>query len=252
MKKSVIFFASMILSVAVFGQNVTKQISVDVDEVQVTPPKFTGMQNATESFNARESSKINNYVLENFVCPEGVVKCKLEGTEIIEFTVNPDGKLSNFKVINSVCRKVDEEMIKVLRTTNGMWMPGNNNGVPTAMEKELSMMIGDYSPDEIVNHFVRLAEKYFEIGSTNLLVEQKLKKALRYYDKGVRYMPNDKSLLLMRGICNYGLGNREKAEKDWNRIVSLGGFDYHVDFDSLTEMKGYSEMRNILAKNQDK
>ena len=252
MKKNVVFLISMILSVVVFGQNETKQINVNVDEVQVTPPKFTGVENSTAYFDLDNFSLIDKYVAENFVCPTGVAECRNEGTEVIEFTVNPDGRLSNFNVINSLCREVDEEMIRVLTGTYGMWMPGNNNGKPTAMEQEVSLMIGDYPQEKIVNHFVGQAEKYFELASRYLFEMQKPKKALKYYDSGVRYMPNDKALLLLRGICHFELGNKEKAEKDWNRIVSLGGIANDVDLEGLAEMKGYSEMKNILAKNQNK
>ena len=42
MKKYVIILISLMATIAVFGQNETKQINVDVEEVQVTPPKFTG------------------------------------------------------------------------------------------------------------------------------------------------------------------------------------------------------------------
>ena len=247
MKKYVIFIVCLISSIMVFGQDETKQINVEVDEVKVTPPKFTGIENATASSNTGESALINNYLIKNLVCPKGAVECEKEGTEVIEFTVNPDGKLSNFKVINSVCSEVDEELIRLLRSTNGMWLPGYNNGEPTAMEREVSLMIGSYKPDEIASHFVNKAEKLFEMGSLSFCVDQKPKKALRYYDKGLRYMPNDKSLLLLRGFCNYEIGKTEKAKRDWERIQTLGGTN-GVYFDELVEMKGYEEMKKILAK----
>jgi len=250
MKASVIFLICLISSIVVFGQNETKQINVNVEEVQVTPPKFTGVLNSDELFDTGKSLAINNYLTKNFVCPTEASICRKEGTEIIQFTVTPSGRLINFKVINSVCREVDKEMIRVLRTTNGMWMPGNNNGKPTAMEREVSMMFGDYSQDKIVNHFVSQAEKYFTWGSTTLLTEHKPKKALRYYNKGIQYLPNDKGLLLLRGMCNYELGKIENAKRDWNRIVSLGGIVNSTDFKELADMKGYSEMTTILVRKQ--
>ena len=87
------------------------------------------------------------------------------------------------------------------------------------------------------------------MGSSALFVEHKPKKALRYYNKSKRYLPNDKGLLLLRGISNYELGNEENARKDWNRIVTLGGIVYKSDFSELAEMKGYKDMTRILAKN---
>ena len=248
MKRNVIFLICLISSIVVFGQNETKQINVEVEEVRVAPPKFAGVLNADELFNVGNSSPIEKYLAKNFVCPAIAAKCSDEGTEIIQFTVSPDGSLTKFRVINSVCREIDQELISLLRRTNGMWIPGCNNGEPKAMEQEVSLIIGDYAPDKIVNHFVGQAEKYFEMGSSALFVEHKPKKALRHYNKSVRYLPNDKGILLLRGICNYELGKIENARKDWNRIVSLGGIDYTRHFSELAEMKGYKDMTRILAQ----
>lgn len=256
MKRNVIFLICLTISTMVFGQNETKQINVDVKEVEVTPPKFTGVENAISNFEVGEFSPIENYLAKYFVCPTETAICRKEGTEIIQFTVNPNGSLSNFRVINSVCREVDKEMINVLRRTKGMWLPGNNNGEPIAMEQEVSLMIGDYDQDEIVNHFVGQAEKYFTMGSSTLLVVHKPKKALRFYNKGVRYLPKEQSILTFRGLCKYELGDIGGAKEDWNRVVTLGGNDYTKDFFELTEMKDYSEMKgyeemtSILSKNK--
>jgi hypothetical protein len=235
-------------TIAVFGQNETKQINVDVEEVKVTPPKFTGVENATVLYEVGISSLIDNYIANYFVCSDRVIDYKIEGTEIIQFTVNPDGRLTNFHVINSVCREIDEELIKILQGTNGMWMPGFNNGEPTAMEQEVSFMIGDYNQDEIVNHFVDQAEKYFIMGSTKLMTDHKPKKALRYYSCGLRYLPYDKSQLMMRGICHYELGDIESAKQDWDRVAALGGIDLNNVGKEVTSLGAYSEMKEILTK----
>ena len=64
----------------------------------------------------------------------------------------------------------------------------------------------------------------------------------------MKYLPYDKSLLYVRGICKYELGDKEGALKDWNRIVALGGMDFSdIAYDS-SKMKGYDEMAEILAK----
>ena len=247
MKTCVIILFCLISSMAVLGQNETKQINVDVDEVQVTPPKFTGVENAAEMYTGEQLQLINQFIAKHFESPLQPILCNYEGTEVIEFTITPAGQLTDFNVINSVCREVDKELIRVLKGTNGMWLPGSNNGKSAAMEYEVSMMFGDYSQDEIINHFVGQSEKYFTRGSKTLLVEQQPRKALKYFDKSMRYTPNDKATLLLHGICSYELGKTENAKRDWNRIVSLGGIDYSINEDQLTEMKGYSEMIKILA-----
>ena len=64
-------------------------------------------------------------------------------------------------------------------------------------------------------------------------------------------MPNDKALLMLRGICHFELGNKERASLDWNRIEFLGGIEPAKIDNSLISMKGYSEMIEILANNND-
>ena len=61
-------------------------------------------------------------------------------------------------------------------------------------------------------------------------------------------MPNDKAMLLMRGLCHYKLGDEESARKDWERVIELGGIAQGANLESLTDLKGYEEMTKILAK----
>lgn len=252
MKTSVIFFICLISSIVVFGQNETKKINLNAEEVQSTSPKFTGVVNSVEMYSGERPQLINQFVAESFKCPLQSMLCGQEGTEVIRFTVTPAGRLIDFKVVHSVCPAVDKELIRVLKNTNGMWMPGYNDGEPIAMEHEVSMMLGDCGQDKIISHFVAQSVKYYCLGSSTLLVEQKPKKALQYFNKSIRYTPNDKGVLLLRGICSYELGKTEDAKRDWERIVYLGGLDYSVNYAELAEMKGYSEMTNILAKNNNK
>ena len=64
MKRNVIFLVCLIISTMVFGQNETKQINVDVEEVQVTPPTFAGVLNADELFNVGNSLAI--FIFQSF------------------------------------------------------------------------------------------------------------------------------------------------------------------------------------------
>ncbi|MEN8118316.1 MAG: hypothetical protein ABFS16_15120, partial [Bacteroidota bacterium] len=76
------------------------------------------------------------------------------------------------------------------------------------------------------------------------------KKALKHFNHGIRYCPNDKALLYIRGLCRYELGDENGARKDWNRIVDLGGIDFRKTASVLKEMKGYAEMAEILENSK--
>ena len=246
MKKYVIFLFCLFLSIAVFGQNETKNEL----EGNVVNPRFTGSENVTSILKTDNSLMVNKYLKENLVCPKKAVECFIEGTEIVQFVVTPAGELTNFRVTNSLCPEIDEELIRVLKETNGMWEPGLKNGTPIAMEQEVKVMIGDYTDDTFVKYFTQKAENHFINGSKKLFEQNNPKKALKHYNMAARYLPNDKSLLLLRGICHYDLGDDEKAEKDWNRIVALGGIDIEKTEYDLVGMKGFAKMSTILAKNK--
>ena len=246
MKKYVIFLICLSFTFLVIGQNQTENLKVDIEEVKVSPPEFIGIQNATAILNANNSELVKNYLKENVYCPKAA-ECNIEGTEIVQFTVTASGNVTDFNIINSVCKEIDKEVIRVLETTNGMWMPGLNNGEPTAMEKEVTMLFGNCKDGTFIEHFIQKASPYFEKGSTIFLVKNNPKKALRSYNVAMRYLPNDESLLMLRGLCHFALGDKESAEKDWNRIVATGGPNLAIEYD-LAELNGYSEMNRIIAK----
>jgi len=52
---------------------------------------------------------------------------------VIQFTVTTQGNVTDFENINSVCPAIDNEVILALNKTNGMWIPGRNNGNPVDM-----------------------------------------------------------------------------------------------------------------------
>jgi tetratricopeptide (TPR) repeat protein len=240
--KTISFFALIMLAaVFAFGQ---KQ---KIDEVKVTPPKFTGVANAVSIVKDGNFESIDDYLAKNIQFPEKDAKSFKQGTEVIQFVVSPSSELSDFKIINSVSPLISEEVIRALQTTTGMWVPGYNNGNPVAMEKEVSVVFKidgfRFSPD-----FKTLATNYFSKGGELFLAKQNPKKALKYYDKGILLLPNDESLLLMRGFARYETGDREGATRDWQRIATLGGSSSNEYLSSLTDLKGYEEFANIISK----
>ncbi len=250
MKKYLVLLICLTVSFIAFGQSEMKNVMTGA-EVEVTAPQFTGIENVVALTSVNRSLLIKEYLVKKAIYPKGALNCNKEGTEVIKFVVNPDGSLSNFDVINSICREIDDELIRVLKTTNGMWQPGENNGNPVAMEKEVSLIFAAGSVKNLKEIFTAKATNSFIQGNKRMFVKHKYKKALKYYNQGTRYLPYDKGLLYVRGICKYELGDKEGARKDWERIVTLGGID-GIDFDNFaydsSKMKGYEEMAQILKK----
>ncbi|HSO85230.1 MAG TPA: energy transducer TonB [Draconibacterium sp.] len=240
--KTISFFATIMLAaVFAFGQ---KQ---NIDEVKVTPPKFTGLNNAISMMNDGKFESIEDYLARNIEYPEKDAKILNQGTEVVQFIVSPTGELTDFTVINSVSPQFNEEVIRVLKTTNGMWEPGFNNSNPVAMEKEVSVVFkiegNRFTPD-----FKTQASKHFSKGGEVFLTEHNPKKALKHYDKGILLLPSDESLLLMRGLARYETGDKDGAIRDWERIKMLGGNLNDDLLGKISSLKGYEELTHILSE----
>ncbi len=248
MKTKLLFVGWMLFASMVTGQNNTFISQNNPGEIIVTPPTFVGNK---ISINTDKNSLINEYLTENVQYPPKAKKLGYEGTEIVQFTVTENGDIIDFKVINSICYDIDNEVIKALISTKGMWKPGYNNEIPVSMSKEVSMVffIPDVSEKSQKDQFKELANESFKKGTLTFFVKKEPKKALRHYNQGLNYLPYDKSLLLMRGLCKYELGDQVGAVEDWNRMTNLGEEINMNEYSALIEnTKGYNKLMAIMNK----
>ena len=230
----------LILSSIVFAQDGKVN-----DQGKTTPATFIGVKHANT--NADNSGFAENYLINNVIYPGKAMQCFKEGTEVVKFTVMPTGTLTNIEVVNSVCKEIDAEVVRLLKESNGMWRPAYQNGVPVASEQELSMVFSNKNKSEINEYFVARAETFYKEGNRKLFEQNKPKKAIKMYNCGLRYLPNDKGLLLMRGISSYKLGNIASAKEDWEKVAELGGIDFNKS--DLAESERNPEMMDILSEN---
>ena len=251
MKTTIAFFVLMLSSALVYAQDQSRVLKEA--EVKVVPPQFMGMPYVAETKMEGFLGSVQDYLRKNVVYPEYDVKNKTEGTAIVQFKVQPTGKLTDFKVINHLSYNIDEELIKVLKASEGMWKPGTNNGEPVCMLKEVSMVFkfGADEKNAFSRDFTKIAGNYFTKGCDRFLVRQKPQRALKYFNNGIIYMPYDNSLLLMRGLCRYALGREEEARQDWMRI-HLEGFEMEtfITQHQISELPGFSAMAEIIGSDK--
>ena len=106
---------------------VTEQLEINADEVVVEEkvpltiveemPSFIGGQAAMEKF-----------IADNMVYPAEAMKAGISGTVYIEFTVKPDGRIANVKLLRGIGSGCDEEAIRVVKLMNNKWNQGKQNG----------------------------------------------------------------------------------------------------------------------------
>lgn len=241
MKTIKILFTCLIASVFVTAQNVPP---LTLEEVEVSPPEFAAAKNIDVQ------NPFHQYLTENFH-HQTIIELVHEGTEVVQFTVNPSGKLSDFKVINSVSKQIDKELIRVLKTTNHMWIPGQNNGVPVAMEREIAIAVktGESNAEAVNKHFTRTAQAFFTKGAKKLLIQGKTKSALKNFEVAIRYKPYDRALLMMHALCKMDLGENKAAKQDLARIKKLGGIETSPPYltEDIKKLKTYAELTELLA-----
>lgn len=203
-------------------------------------PKFTGIERTI--IEKSDFETIENYLKRNIQPIIEPLEILDEGTEVVQFVVNPSGELTDFKVINSVNPIYDEEVIRALLTTKGMWLPGLNNDQMVPMEKEVSIVFKlENTPD-----FTSRAKWYYKKAGKMLYLKENPKMALKNFNQGILLLPKEKCLLMGRGLAKYELGDEAGACQDWNRIKSLGGFEGDAYLDNYCDMKGFAEMIKIL------
>ncbi|PTN09899.1 energy transducer TonB [Mangrovibacterium marinum] len=225
MKTSILLILMMVLSLGA-----SAQFHVLKEEIEVKPPIFMG----TAVSVVDNGASLDDFVAQRMIYPEQDLKLHREGTEVIQFTVNTNGTLSDFEVVNSVSPNMDAELIRVLQLTNGMWRPGSNNDGHTEMRSELAIAckIRLYEGSDRQTDFQKVATKYFQKGSKLLYTKNHPRRALSNFDEGIRYLPYDANLLVMRGYARYALGDLAGAIEDWEIVKEK------TDIDNLKEIAG--------------
>lgn len=225
MKTKVFFVLCMLAAAITFGQNqmaVQKNDACKSQEIKFSEPKFTGTKNTHSELKGSNSLLFNAYLSENLGYPEKALKYSIQGTEVVQFTVTTSGKVINLKVINSICPEIDEEAIRVVSSTSGMWIPGFENGKPAELEKAIAIVfqIGENKKGTVEN-MTEQATVLFERGSKELVFKNNPTKALKYFDRALTYLPYDRNILYLRGMVKSILDDHDGAKADWDRIKSL-------------------------------
>ncbi|MEI6276489.1 MAG: energy transducer TonB [Prolixibacteraceae bacterium] len=225
----------LVSTIISFGQDVKRELPVSI----ITAPEFS------VSFQNEGHGYLSDYLLSHLDYPENSLQWNQEGTEVVQFLVSSKGEVTDLTIINSVSPDIDREVERVLMSTSGMWRPAFENGKPVAKVREVSIL---FTPGELnpTDKFFREAQDFLVLGNKQFFNRKNNKNALYFYDRAVRYVPNDKCLLVTRGMCKYQLGDKAGACRDWNRIRTLGGMEGDAYLENFCEYTGYSEMIGLV------
>ncbi|KJF44762.1 energy transducer TonB [Draconibacterium sediminis] len=246
MKTITILIAIVLATSSLFAQ----EAQTELEEIKVTPPRFTGIVQYPQISGEDDFASFEKYLINNLQYPQEVISIGAEGTELVRFEVSADGKLSSFEVLNSVASEIDEAIYDILLTTCGMWKAGEANGEPVSMEKEIAIEF-KWKEFESLNSekdFDALAKHYMTKGTEELMNKNNAKKALKFFNHGINYRPNEDCLLLGRALCKYELGDKEGAMGDWARMQHSGISDEALTLlEDYNNQKGTTELETLLG-----
>ena len=77
--------------------------------------------------------KLLQFIAENVRLPKCVKEGKVKGRSIVEFVIEKDGTVSDFKIVRSLHKDCDAEAIRVLKTMP-RWKPGRQRGKPVRVK----------------------------------------------------------------------------------------------------------------------
>jgi len=155
MRRVILFVGIILLSVGMMAQEEMKQKFIK--ETKVMAPVFTGNKSANDTKVTFKQYLVNelDYLKENeFILDEGIVS--------VNFKIQPDGSLTDAKVVNSVSRVLDKIVLKVVENSNHLWLPGEINGNPTEMDQTIYVKFdleGNPSHLEIARNNLEIALK---------------------------------------------------------------------------------------------
>lgn len=212
----------------------------DLREMQITPPKFPAKMIMVHG---QVASSIDEYLTFHVQYPGGSAHKNLLGTEVVRFEVSGTGTLSSFEVINSVSREIDEEVIRVLETTSGNWIPGTIDGAPSSQIREVSLVFKPSEAYDLVAH----AREYQDKGNRLMFLKKDPKRALRFYNQAIMLLPSEESILAARCCCKCELGDEQGALQDLERILALNP-DGRDHFSEENSDEYFAELRREVEQ----
>jgi TonB family protein len=211
-----------------------------LSEKDVKPPEFPARK---IEVHGQVATSIDEFLSLHVQYPPDALKKHLSGTEVIQFTVSTEGELSSIKVVNSISRAFDEEVIRVLETTSGNWTPGTVHGKSEPMMREIALVFKTNPNYDLVFH----AKEYQTKGNIMMFLKEQPERALKYYNQAKRLLPYEESILANCCLCKYCLGDNAGAKDDLERILSLYPLNQDMHF-AISKGEYFASLKKEIEK----
>ena len=92
------------------------------ETIEEAPIPFTLVEEKP-SFNGGDANQFVRWVQSNMVFPEAARENGISGRIFVQFTIEPDGSLTNIKILRGLDPSLDQEVIRVV-SSSPKWTPG--------------------------------------------------------------------------------------------------------------------------------
>ena len=75
-----------------------------------------------------------NYVSQNLTFPQIAIDHGISGKVFVQFVVDPKGNAVDIQVVRGVDPLLDNEALRLIKSTSGMWTPGKQRGKPVKVK----------------------------------------------------------------------------------------------------------------------
>ncbi|MBR9917898.1 energy transducer TonB [bacterium] len=96
----------------------------------------------TPLFNDQDvDAGLSSYLSKNVSYPDTAMNSEVQGKVVVSFTINKDSSISDVKVVsNPIGFGLEEEAIRVIESTSGMWTPAIHRGAYVAVRYRIPIV----------------------------------------------------------------------------------------------------------------
>ncbi|MEM6842118.1 MAG: energy transducer TonB [Bacteroidota bacterium] len=177
-------------------------------------------------------------IAETLRYPRSARQSEIIGTSIISFVLHPSGEISEWNIINSLGKEIDEEVIHVFKKTEKIWLPDSLEEKSYVLFFPVHFIINGHIYNLTAHSagFMQEEIKLVAEGNTSrktltdqslaqqandLYQKQKYKPAMRHLNELIRRNPFSSELYKMRGYCRYMTDDKVGACEDYQKIETL-------------------------------
>lgn len=122
-----------------FAQNINAENSSTITQSEtVAPSSLGGKSISSEEMEPSKKTKLYQYIAYNYRMPDVP---GLKGKVMVDFVIDENGNLGDFKILDDLGYGTAEELIRVLKRTQGKWKPTFKDGNPVKVKYTIPLSI---------------------------------------------------------------------------------------------------------------